>query len=210
MELRFRPRRYEQPPTLEGLRGDKTPGDSPVTSAAAAMVPGRTLPLEGSRSRSPSRDENQILKPKSQRSVRGGADGLVGEEAFSSYHHLSTDGSVHLSPNTAPAGAGRPKAHRQVLNPVLATKTRIEDRMLHPGWAATVRLPRHGWRMPPPQSWRMVSTPRSWRKKREVEPRLSPAFAPARMMKILEAEGEAEVAAQLASPHHQTSGHRLG
>jgi hypothetical protein len=24
-ELRFRPRRYEQPPTLEGLRGDKTP-----------------------------------------------------------------------------------------------------------------------------------------------------------------------------------------
>jgi hypothetical protein len=29
-------------------------------------------------------------------------------------------------------------------------------------------------------------------------------------MKILEAEGGAEVAAQLASPHHQTGGHRLG
>jgi hypothetical protein len=50
--------------------GRQTPGDSPATSAAAAMVPGWTLPPEGSRSRPHSRDENQILKPKSQRSVR--------------------------------------------------------------------------------------------------------------------------------------------
>jgi hypothetical protein len=55
-ELRFHPRRYEQPPTLEGLRGDKTPGGSPppapavatTTSApsgrtAAAMTSGRML-----------------------------------------------------------------------------------------------------------------------------------------------------------------------
>jgi hypothetical protein len=49
----------------------QTSGGSPATSAAAAMVPGRTLPLEGSRSRPNSRDENQILKPKSRRSVRG-------------------------------------------------------------------------------------------------------------------------------------------
>jgi hypothetical protein len=28
-ELRFHPRRYEQPPTLEGLWGDETPGGSP-------------------------------------------------------------------------------------------------------------------------------------------------------------------------------------
>jgi hypothetical protein len=45
---------------------------------------------------------------------------------------------------------------------------------------------------------------------REVKLRLSPAFAPARMMKILEAEGGTEVAVRLASPHHQTGGHRLG
>jgi hypothetical protein len=51
--------------------GQQTPGDSPATSAAAAMVPGRTLPPEGSHSRPHSRDENQILKPKSRRSVRG-------------------------------------------------------------------------------------------------------------------------------------------
>jgi hypothetical protein len=30
------------------------------------------------------------------------------------------------------------------------------------------------------------------------------------MMKILEAEGGAEATARLASPHHQTGGHRLG
>jgi hypothetical protein len=45
---------------------------------------------------------------------------------------------------------------------------------------------------------------------REVEIRLSSPTAPASMMKILEAEGEAEAAARLASPHHQTGGHRLG
>jgi hypothetical protein len=51
--------------------GRQTPGDSPTTSTAAAMVLGRTQPPEGSRSRSHSRDANQILKPKSRRSVRG-------------------------------------------------------------------------------------------------------------------------------------------
>jgi hypothetical protein len=38
MELRFRPRRYEQPPTLEGLRGDKTPCGSPPPAPAAATT----------------------------------------------------------------------------------------------------------------------------------------------------------------------------
>jgi hypothetical protein len=44
----------------------------------------------------------------------------------------------------------------------------------------------------------------------EVELWLSPASAPAKMMKILEVEGGAEVVARLASPHHQTGGHCLG
>jgi hypothetical protein len=39
-------------------------------------------------------------------------------------HHLSTDDSDHLPTNTTPANGGRPKAHRQVLTPVLATRTR--------------------------------------------------------------------------------------
>jgi hypothetical protein len=44
----------------------------------------------------------------------------------------------------------------------------------------------------------------------EVELWLNPTSAPARMMKILEVEGGTKIAARLASPHHQTGGHRLG
>jgi hypothetical protein len=47
------------------------------------------------------------------------------EKTFSGCHHLSTDDGIHLPTNTAPASAGHPKAHRQVLTPVLATKTRM-------------------------------------------------------------------------------------
>jgi hypothetical protein len=39
MELRFHSRRYEQPPTLEGLQDDKIPGgSSPPTPAAATTT----------------------------------------------------------------------------------------------------------------------------------------------------------------------------
>jgi hypothetical protein len=52
---------------IGGPAGRQTLGDSPTTSAAAAMVPGRTLPLEGSRSCPLTGDENQPLKPKNRR-----------------------------------------------------------------------------------------------------------------------------------------------
>jgi hypothetical protein len=52
---------------IGGPAGRQAPGDSPATSAAAAMVPGQTLPLEGSRSCPLAGDENQILKPESRR-----------------------------------------------------------------------------------------------------------------------------------------------
>jgi hypothetical protein len=79
--------------------------------------------------------------------------------------------------------------------------------MLHRGQAAAVRLPPHGWRTPPPQSWRMSFSPECWRKKRVAGPRggrpqLGAPPSPARMMKILEAEGGAEAATWLVSPHH--------
>jgi hypothetical protein len=74
------PHRYEQPPTLEGLRGDKTPGGSPTpapaaattTSApggqtAAAMALGRTLLQRAPRPRPHSRGEDKLSKPKSRR-----------------------------------------------------------------------------------------------------------------------------------------------
>jgi hypothetical protein len=37
-ELRFRSRRYEQPPTLEGLWGDETPDGLPMPAPAAATT----------------------------------------------------------------------------------------------------------------------------------------------------------------------------
>jgi hypothetical protein len=52
---------------IGGSAGRQAPGGSPTTSAAVAMVPGRTPPLEGSRSRPLAGDENQILKPRSRR-----------------------------------------------------------------------------------------------------------------------------------------------
>jgi hypothetical protein len=70
-ELRFHPRRYEQPPTLEGLWGDETSGGSPppapaaatTTSApggqtAAAMTSGQTLLRQVPRPRPRSRGED--------------------------------------------------------------------------------------------------------------------------------------------------------
>jgi hypothetical protein len=83
-ELRFRPRRYEQPPTLEGLRGDETPGGSqppapvaatttsaPGGQSAAAMTSRQTLLRQGPRPRPHSRGEDKLPRPWSRRSVRG-------------------------------------------------------------------------------------------------------------------------------------------
>jgi hypothetical protein len=79
-DLRFHPRRYEQPPTLESLRGDETPGGSlpptlaaetttsaPGGQTAAAMASGWTLPQQGPRPRPHLRGEDKLSKPKSRR-----------------------------------------------------------------------------------------------------------------------------------------------
>jgi hypothetical protein len=84
---------------------------------AAATASGQTLLLKGPRSRPLAGDENQPLKPKSRRPGPQVADGLVGGETFS---------GSHLPTNTAPASGDRSKAHRQVLTPVLATRTRTD------------------------------------------------------------------------------------
>jgi hypothetical protein len=79
-ELRFCPRGYEQPPTLEGPRGDKVPGRPPpptpaaatTTSVpggrtAAAMASGRTSLQQCPRPRLRLRGEDKLSKPKSRR-----------------------------------------------------------------------------------------------------------------------------------------------
>jgi hypothetical protein len=151
--------------------GRQAPCDSPATSAAAAMVPGRTQPPEGSRSRPRSRDANQTSKPKSRRSVRRRRRRHRRWGSFLQLppcqhrwrrpplHQRRTGERGPLQ--SAPAGPHSRPRH----------ESEEEDGMLHPSWTTTVRLPRHGWRTPLPQSWRMVSTTRSWKRRWPADPR---------------------------------------
>jgi hypothetical protein len=80
-ELRFHLGRYEQPPTLEGLRSNRRLTDGSLTPApaaatttsapggqtAAAMASGRTLLQQGPRPRPRLRGEDKLSKPKSRR-----------------------------------------------------------------------------------------------------------------------------------------------
>jgi hypothetical protein len=79
-ELWFHSHRYKQPPTLEGLRGDKTPGGSPTPApaaatttfapsgqTAAAMTSARMLLRRAPRPCPHSRGEDKLSKPKSRR-----------------------------------------------------------------------------------------------------------------------------------------------
>jgi hypothetical protein len=121
---RFHSRGYEQPPhrracgtTNSGwLAGDLcSSSDGPRANAIARRL--SFVSPRGGR-------EPAIKTKEPEARSAGDADDLVGGETFSGCHHLSTDGGVHLPTNTAPTSVGRPKAHRQVLTPVLATKTR--------------------------------------------------------------------------------------
>jgi hypothetical protein len=92
-ELRFHPRRYEQPPTLEGLRGDETQGGSsppapaaatttsaPGGQTAAAMTSGQMLLRQGPRL-CPRRGHAEGRRVGGQSA--GGAGYLVGGETSS-------------------------------------------------------------------------------------------------------------------------------
>jgi hypothetical protein len=138
----------------------------------------------------------------------GGADGLVGGEAFSSCHHLSTDAASTCPPTPHQRTPAAPKRTGRSSPPFLPrkrerdrTRTRVPPsrRMtccetLRCGRPQSLgqrtecctlagqqqfAFPPHGWRTPPPQSWRMVSTPRCQRKKRDASPREGgPQLAP--------------------------------
>jgi hypothetical protein len=186
-------------PHIGGPAGRQTPGDSPATSAAAAMVPGQTLLLEGSRSRPLAEDENQILKPKSRRPGAQMASTILSAEKPSPVATTSAPTAASTCPPTphqrAPAARKRtdrsspPSLPRERDRP----RTRVPPprrttccetlrcgRPQSPGqrtecctlaWQQQFAFPPHGWRTPPPQSWRMVSTPRCRRKKRDASPR---------------------------------------
>jgi hypothetical protein len=130
-ELRFRPRGYEQPPHRRAC--------GTTNSWWLASDLSFASPLKGR--------EPDI---KAKEPEFGPWVALTGLSAEKLSPAATTSAPTTASTNTAPASAGRPKAHQQVLTPILATKARTEDGMLHPSWAATVRLPRHGWGTPSP------------------------------------------------------------
>jgi hypothetical protein len=135
-ELRFHSRGYEQPPhrracetTSPGwLAADRCSSDNdlrsgrPNSSSDDLRADAATTRLSFASPRGGREPDIKAKEPEA-RSADGTND-LVCGETFSGCHHLNTDGGVHLPTNTAPASVGCPKAHRQVLTPVLATKTR--------------------------------------------------------------------------------------
>jgi hypothetical protein len=185
--LRFHPRRYEQPPTLEGLRGDETPGGSqppslaaatttsaPGGQTAAAMTSGQTLLRQGPRPRPHSRGEDKLPRPWSRRSVRG-------------WRRLSCRRrNLFRLPRWEVAPEAAPKPPR----PESQTRGSCQ---------------RHGRRTPFPPSLREGAG----RCPHGDGPQLGALPSPALMMNILEAEGGAEAAAWLASPQHRTGGRCL-
>jgi hypothetical protein len=164
------------------------------------MASGQTLLLKGPRSRPLTGDENQPLKPKSRRPGAQVALTVSSTEATtaavesltSGGHHFSTDDSSHLR-MARPSPGWRTDSY---------TLSR-QQQFAFPCMAGGCLLRRAGGCPSPPECWR---------KKRAIGPhggrtQLGAPSSPAQMMNILEAEGGAEAAARLASPHHKASDH---
>jgi hypothetical protein len=79
-------------------------------------------------------------------------------------HEYHPRGVQRVVQPTVHGGPGRGRPARDT------TIARVGDGQLHPGPASAVRLPPHGWRTPPPQSWRMPFSPECRRKKRVAGP----------------------------------------
>jgi hypothetical protein len=75
------------------------------------------------------------------------------------------------------------------------------------GQQVVVRLLRKAGKRPSPQ---MLEEEAGRQPMRKAGPQLGSPSSPARMMNILEAEGNGEATTRLALPHHKAGGHHLG
>jgi hypothetical protein len=112
LELRFRPRRYEQPPHRRACGATSSgrlasilcrSSDGPRTDAAAGRL-SFASPLKG-------REPDIKAKEPEARSADGGGD-PVGDEDFFSHHHLSADDGSHLPTGRSPLGSSRTGEHQ--------------------------------------------------------------------------------------------------
>jgi hypothetical protein len=87
---------------LRSRRPNNSSDDLRADAAATRFSP--TSPLEG---------RGQAIKAKEPEARSAdGADNLVGDEAFSGYHHLSSDGGVHLPTGRSPLESSWTGEHR--------------------------------------------------------------------------------------------------
>jgi hypothetical protein len=167
------------------------------------MASGQTLLLKGPRSRPLTGDENRPLKPKSRRSGAQVALTVSSAEATtaamgsltSGGHHFSTGDSSHL--RTARLSPG--------WRTDSCNLTRQQQFAL-PRMAGGRLLRRAGGCPSPPNAGGRSGSPAHAGGRTKI----GAPSSPARMMNILEAEGGAEVASWLASPHHKASDHPYG
>ena len=121
-ELRFHSRGYEQPPHRRAC-GTTNSGRLASDLCSSSHGP-RTDTATGRLSfASPLKGREPDIKAKEPEV--GPRVALTVSSAEKLSPAATTSAPTAASTNTAPASAGRPKAHRQVLTPVLATKTRM-------------------------------------------------------------------------------------
>jgi hypothetical protein len=167
------------------------------------MASGQTLLLKGPRSRPLTGDENQPLKPKSQRSRAQVALTVSSAEATtaavgsptSGGHHFGTGDSSHMC--TARLSPGWRTNN--------CTLTR-QQQFAFPRMAGGRLLRRAGGCPSPPNVGGRSGPPAHV----GGRTRFGAPSSPARMMNILEAKGRAEAVARLASPHHKAGDHPYG
>jgi hypothetical protein len=166
------------------------------------MASGQTLLLKGPHSRPLTGDENQPLNPKSRRSGAQVALTVSSVEATAAVgsltsggHHFSTGDSSHLR-TARPLPGWRTDSY---------TLTR-QQQFAFPRIAGGRLLRRAGGCPSPPNAGGRSESPAH----AEGRTQLGAPSSPAQMMNILEAEGGAEAAARLASPHHKAGDHPYG
>jgi hypothetical protein len=143
-ELRFHSRGYEQPPhrraygtTSSGwpaadhcssdndLRSGRPNSSSDDLRADASVTrPSPRVPTRGARTSY----QSQRAGGRS----AGGADGLIGGEAFSCCHHLSTDSGSHLPTGRSPLESSRMGEHRPPCGGVVPERGRDSPRTRTP------------------------------------------------------------------------------
>jgi hypothetical protein len=187
-ELRFHLRRYEQPPTIGGP-AEQQKADGWLTAARSSSGDDDFCSERPNSSDDLRADAAAIrTSPTSPLERRGRAEGhRVGGQ--------SASGTDYLVGGEISSGCRGGRWHRK------QHRSRSDRRAGHTAAAGATNGER-----PSPRSLREGAG----RCPRGDRPQLGTLPSPALMMNILEAEGGAEAAARLASPHPGAGGHRLG